>query len=100
MNLVSNTNAWRKDIQPGHIFLWTAPWAPVVLYSRVLAPPHEGLLRTQTFGGPLSPQGATVYVPERTAVMLLSLEQLALASRLGWPQDEEGLTEIFGVPAN
>lgn len=87
-------------MQPGHIFIWTVPWAPVILYSRVLETGQAGLVRTQSFGGPLSPLGATVYVPEHTAVMLLSWEQMALASRRGWPQDEEGLTEIFSVPPN
>ena len=90
---------WPKEMCPGHCFVWYAGKVsepPLICYSIVLATDAEsrekGLRRTFTF-----PKGQEVLVDEAVAVILLSEEQMTLARRLGWPQDDDALGQVFSV---
>ena len=89
-------------MHPGHCFLWHMP-GNHVLYSVVLDTPDQlveaGLRRTVTYSSPF-PVGREAYVPQDAAATLLSLEQMDLARKLGWPQDNDTLLRIFAVPPN
>jgi hypothetical protein len=104
-SLVVNTNfvSWPKHMAPGHCFVWYKPPENLTFYSMVRATPtpllKAGFRRTRTFGPPY-PTGEEAYVPQDVAVLLLSAEQMELARRLGWPQDELTLRRIFSLPSN
>ena len=84
---------------PGHCFVWHMPREPLTFYSVVLETDPEVLQRgyrlTRTFGGWM--RGQQAFVLQDMAVSLLSLEQMEVARRLGWPQDDDGLLKVFGV---
>lgn len=91
---------WPKEMGPGHCFLWHMPQKDLTFYSVVLETDPQvlqaGYRLTRTFGGPL--RGHQAFVLQDMAVWLLSEEQMTLARKLGWPQDEEALRRIFAVP--
>jgi hypothetical protein len=103
--LVVDTNfvSWPKHMHPGHCFIWSKPLENITYYSLVLqTPPHAlrlGYRFSRTFGPPF-PDGYDFYVHQDVATILLSQEQMDLAQRLGWPQDEVSLSRIFSVPPN
>jgi hypothetical protein len=97
----ANFVSWPKHMHPGHCFMWSQPIENTRFYSIVLQTKPEqrkvGFRLTRTFGPP-HPYGLITHVPEDVAIILLSTEQMELARRLNWPQDEDSLREICAVP--
>jgi hypothetical protein len=101
---------WTKNITPGHCFVWFNSERRT-LYSMVVeqppeetSPPDEktdpqGYVFTKTFNQAF-PDGFHCYVRRDLPALLLSEEQMALARKLGWPEEEEGIQQVFDVESS
>jgi hypothetical protein len=95
--------SWTKAIEPGHCFVWFNA-ERVTLYSTVLPRPSESAepanyYFTKTFTIS-APTGFHCYVRDDLPAKLLSEEQMNVAKTLGWPNDNDGLLRVLGVPAS